>query len=439
MGIQIIAVGGYDEVGRNMTAVKIDEEIIILDMGLYLPAVVDVEEELESYTAHDLRRIKAIPDDTILEEERKQVKAIILGHAHLDHIGAVPYLGGKYRAPIIGTPYTMNVLKRILKDKGAKIGNQLTSLNVGNKMKISNNIEVEFINMTHSTAQCALVVIHARYGKIAYCLDYKLDNSPTLGKKPDYDRIKKLKDVKCLILDSLDSKFNGKTPSEMVAKELLSDVLLNVDHTNKGIIVTTFSSHIARLKSIVELGNRIGRKVVFCGRSLNRYVQSAKDAKIVQFNHVEIIAYRRKIAKKLKEISKDPSRYLVVCTGNQGEKNSVLSRIANGEFEYKFRKGDHVIFSCRTIPVERNIKEREAMEKKLKDKGVRIFTDVHASGHPHSQDNLELIQMVNAMHVIPAHGGHDIVKPCADIAVSLGYELGKTVHILRNGQRLTIN
>ena len=101
MGIQIIAVGGYDEVGRNMTAVKIDEEIIILDMGLYLPAVVDVEEELESYTAHDLRRIKAIPDDTILEEERKQVKAIILGHAHLDHVGAVPYLGGKYRAPII--------------------------------------------------------------------------------------------------------------------------------------------------------------------------------------------------------------------------------------------------------------------------------------------------------------------------------------------------
>ena len=438
MGLKLIAVGGYSEVGRNMTALIVDEEVLIFDMGLYLPAVIDVEEEIENYSAHDLRRIKAIPDDTILDNYRKQVKAIIIGHSHLDHLGALPYMAGKYRAPIIGTPYTINVARKIIKDKGRSVENRFRILNVGNKMKLTESISVEFLNITHSTAQCAMVVTHTSYGKVVYCLDYKLDNSPTLGKKPDYERIRQLKDVRCLILDSLDSKIDGKTPSEMVAKELLTDVLLHVDNKGKGLIVTTFSSHIARLKSIVELGDKLGRKVVFLGRSLNRYVQAAREAKIVNFNHVDIIAYRQKIAAKLKEISKNPGRYLVVCTGNQGEKNSVLSRIANGELAYKFRKDDHVIFSCRTIPVERNIREREKIEKNLKSKGVRIFTNIHASGHPHSQDNLELIRMVGAEHVIPAHGDYTVVKPGADVAVSLGYELGKTVHILKNGDILEL-
>jgi len=438
MGIKVIAVGGYNEVGRNMTALVIDDEMVILDMGLYIPAVIEIDEEIEKYSALDLRRIKAIPDDTILDNYRKNVKAIIIGHAHLDHCAALPYLIHKYKAPIIGTPYTISVLKKIIKDKGKHIKNKLKILNLGSNANITKDILVEFINITHSTPQVALVVIYTKYGNIVYCLDYKLDNSPILGKKPDYEKIKNLKDIKCLILDSLDSKIEGKTPSEMVAKEMLQDVLLNVDNKGKSIFVTTFSSHIARLKSIVELGNKLGRKIVFLGRSLNKYVQAARESNIINFNHVEIIAYRRKIAKKLKEISKNPSEYLVVCTGNQGEKNSVLSRVANDELAYKFRKDDHVIFSCRTIPVERNIRDRERIEKKLKNKGVRIFTNVHASGHPHSQDNLELIKMIGAEHVIPAHGGYDIVKPCADIAVGLGYKLGETVHILRNGDVLEI-
>ncbi len=436
--IKVIAVGGYSEVGRNMTAIAVDNDVVILDMGVYLPAVIEIDEEIEKYTANDLKRVRAIPDDTILDEHRKNVIAIVLGHAHLDHIAAVPYLASKYRAPIIGTPYTINVTKRIIKDKGAVIRNPFKSLNIGSKLRINDNIEIEFVNITHSTAQCAMVVVHTKYGKVVYCLDFKLDNSPTLGGKPDYKRINELKDVKCLILDSLDSKVDGKTPSELVAKELLHDVLMNVDNKDKAVIVTAFASHIARMKSVVEFGGKLGRKVVFLGRSLNRYVQSAKDAKIVNFNNVEIIAYRRKSEKKLKDISDNSGKYLVVCTGNQGEKNSVLSRIANGELAFKFRKDDHVIFSCRTIPVENNIRDRERLESKLKGRGVRIFKDVHASGHPHSQDNLELIKMVGAEHVIPAHGDYDVVRPGAEIAVSLGYKMGETVHILKNGDILEI-
>jgi len=326
MGIKIIAVGGYSEVGRNMTAVVVDDEVVILDMGVFLPAVIDAEEEIENFTINELRKIKAIPDDTILDEYRKNVKAIIFGHAHLDHVGAAPYMLNKYKVPIIGTPFTINVLKRIIKDKGKVLTNKTKSLNIGGKLRVSKNIEVEFVNMTHSTAQCAMVYLKTKYGRVAYCLDYKLDNSPTLGGKPDYEKIRKYKDVKCLILDSLDSKIDGKTPSEMVAKQLLTDVLLNVDNRGKGILVTTFSSHIARLKSITELGRKLGRRVVFLGRSLNRYVQSAKDAKVVNFNDVEVIAYRGKIAGKLKEISKNPA-VLAIIAGTANASNISIPSI----------------------------------------------------------------------------------------------------------------
>jgi len=178
MGIKLIAVGGYSEVGRNMTALDIDGEIIILDMGLYIPAVMGIEEQ-EQFSEDDLIKIKAIPDDNILRGNTDAVKAIVIGHSHLDHIGAVPYLAKKYKkAPIIGTPFTINVVNRIAKDKYRKLTNQIKVLKVGNKMKISENISVEFLNMTHSTVDCAITVIHTKYGEIVYSLDFKLDNNP---------------------------------------------------------------------------------------------------------------------------------------------------------------------------------------------------------------------------------------------------------------------
>lgn len=438
MGMKIWAIGGYSEVGRNMTAVDIDGDIVILDMGLFMPAVIGLEEEQEKLSVEELQKVKAIPDDSKLIERKADVKAIVIGHAHLDHVGATPYLCNKYKAPIMGTPFTINLLKRVIKDKGRPVNNKLISLNVGSSRKITKDLEVEFANMTHSTAQCTAVILHTKYGKLVYCLDFKLDNNPTLGKKPDYNKLGNLKDVKCLILDSLDSKIEGKTPSETVAKDLLKEVLLDVDHSGKAVFVTAFSSHIARLKSISEFGKKMGRKVVFLGRSLNKYVGSAKDAKVIDMRDVEIIAYRAKIAKKLNLISKNPDKYLIVCTGNQGEKNAVLSRLARGEFKFSFRKGDSVIFSCRTIPVEENIKDREKLENNLKSKGVRLFLNIHASGHPHAEDNLELMKLVKAEHVIPAHGDHKVVEPGAKIAESIGYELGKTVHILKNGQILEL-
>ncbi|MBI2499192.1 RNase J family beta-CASP ribonuclease [Candidatus Woesearchaeota archaeon] len=439
--IEVIAIGGYNEVGRNMTAIKVDDEIVIFDIGLYLPAIVGYEDsEQEKLSEEDLRRIKAIPDDSVLYHDRDKVKAIILGHGHLDHIGAVVHLAKKYKnAKIIGTPYTMRVLDSIIKDKGKKLHNKFKSLNVGNSLKISKDLKIEFFNMTHSIPQTALSVLHTKYGKVAYSLDFKLDNTPVLGNKPNYETIGKLEDVKVLFLDSLYSKENSKTPSEKVAREMLREVLLETDNKGKAIVVTTFSSHIARLKSIVEFGNKLGRKVVFLGRSLNRYVRAAEDVGIINFSKkVEIVAYAQKIRKKLKQIDREgASRYLIVCTGNQAEPGSTLTKIANDVFHFKFKKDDFVIFSCKTIPTEENIKNRKKLEEKLNKLGCRLFLDIHVSGHGFKEDGRELIKLIRPEHLIPAHGGRNVTSPAKELWLELGYREDK-IHILNDGQKVKI-
>ncbi|MEK6934318.1 MAG: RNase J family beta-CASP ribonuclease [Nanoarchaeota archaeon] len=441
MGIEVIPVGGYDEVGRNMTAIKIDDDIIIFDMGLYIPAIVGFEDnEQERLSEEDLKKIRAIPEDSILDNERDKVKAIIIGHAHLDHIGALPYLSKKYKAPIIGTPYTIKVVDAIIKDKGKKPQNKLIPIMLGNSFRINKNLKVEFLNMTHSIPQTSLVIIHTRYGKIAYSLDFKLDNSPVLGNKPNYNKLRSLKNVKLLFLDSLYAKEDSKTPSEKVAREMLREVLLGTNNKGKAIVVTTFSSHIARLKSIVEFGHKLRRKVVFLGRSLNRYVRAAEEVGIVNFSkRVEIVAYGAKIRKKLKQINKEGAhRYLIVCTGNQAEPNSVLTKIARDQFHFKFQKDDHIIFSCRTIPAEDNIKNRKKLEDTLKSKGCRLFLDVHSSGHGQREDERDLIELLKPQHIIPAHGPKEIVSPSKELAKEIGYK-DSQIHILRNGQRLKLS
>src|SRR3989338_5616024 len=144
--IEVFTIGGYSEVGKNMTAIKVDDEIIILDMVLYLPAVLEYEEgDPRELTTKDLIKIGAIPNDDILEKYRDNVKAIILGHCHLDHIGAAPFLAKHYNCPIIGTPYTMEVLKVLLQEHDEKFENRLKPLSINSHLKVSENIKIEFI------------------------------------------------------------------------------------------------------------------------------------------------------------------------------------------------------------------------------------------------------------------------------------------------------
>lgn len=442
--MDIIAIGGYSEVGKNMTAVKSRDEIVIFDMGFYMPKLLDFEEgdpDPREMPAQDLIERGVLPDDNILEREKDKVKAIVVGHCHLDHIGAVAYLAERYNCPIIGTPYTIAILQTLLEERDFNFNDRVRMLHFNTKFRISENLQLELLQITHSTPQTALVVLTTKEGVVVYANDFKLDNHPVLGKKPDYSRLEELgrKGVKALIIDSLKSNFEMKTPSEKVAREMLKDIIAGVRSEHNAIVVTTFSSHIARLKSIIDFGHGLNRKIIFLGRSLHKYVDAAERCSLVKFgDDVEIIGFRKLVDKKLKELSAHRDKYLIVCTGNQGEKDSILSKMAFGQLQWRFASGDIVIFSCKTIPTPETTKNREELEHELKRQQVRIFKDIHVSGHASLEDHRDVLHLLKPEHLIPSHGPYEVIKGMEDLGIAMGYKKGKTLHVVKNGDVIRI-
>ena len=443
--MKIHAVGGYSEVGRNMTALELGEktgnsEILVFDCGLYLPPLVELEDG--RHTAVKLHAVGALPDDHKLREMKDQVKAFLISHAHLDHVGAIPYIAGHYKAPIYGTPFTIEVLNSILKDNSHALHNKKIKVNPNSSVTVGREeYEVEFVNITHSTLQSTLIVVYTDKGAVVYANDFKFDNSPILGKKPDYHKLEKIgnEGVRALVMESLYAHEKQKTPSEKIVKDMLEDVMLHVNNQNSAVLVTTFSSHIARLSSIVEFGKKLDRKIIFLGRSLYKYTTAAARAKLINFHkEVELLTFKQKIKKRLREIEQNREKYLIVCTGHQGEKGSVLVRIANDSFPFHLKSKDHVIFSSKTIPAPINIANRKELENKLKDKGAKIFTDVHVSGHASREDLRYLIELLRPQNLIPAHGDLDKLTNLAELGTEMDYKVGKNLHILQNGRAVEL-
>ena len=189
--IEIYAVGGYNEVGKNCTAVNIDGEVIIIDLGIHLENYIKLteDEDLVKINAEKLMKVGAIPDISVLNHIKNNVKAIVISHAHLDHVGAVPYIADKFDAPVVCGPYTAEIIRSILKEDRIKFDNEIKTVNIGSRYEVSNNITIEFIHITHSIPQSALVAVHTKYGVILYANDFKLDMHPTLGKTSDYKEI----------------------------------------------------------------------------------------------------------------------------------------------------------------------------------------------------------------------------------------------------------
>src|SRR3989338_9389390 len=183
--MKIHAIGGYNEVGKNMTAIEIGDDVILFDAGIFLPAIVGVSEREKIPTEKGMRMLGALPDDLYLESHnlRNKVRAILISHAHLDHVGGVPYIAPRYNAPVLGTPFTIEVLKVLMADSQQHLRNKIISVNVDGSylVKGKRNYKVEFINMTHSTIQSSIIAVHTPEGIVLYANDYKLDNSPIFG------------------------------------------------------------------------------------------------------------------------------------------------------------------------------------------------------------------------------------------------------------------
>jgi len=447
--IEVFSVGGYEAVGRNCTAVAYGNEVVIFDLGFNMERVVALGDEenvnIQQMPVSELRQMDAIPDDSMLRDRRKDVVAIVSNHGHLDHIGAIPKLAGNYNCPIVATPYTIELIDNLSRDSKPRLKNQLLVMNPGETIDISKNLSLEFVHTTHSIPHTVFSVLHTPDGAVMYANDYKLDNFPQLGEKPDYKRLRQLgrEGIHALIIETVRIEQEKKTPSESVARALLEDVLIGREHES-ALFVTTFASHIERVNSILEVAREMGRKPVMLGRSMHRYSTLAEKLGIIKFpDNLEIYGRGKTISSFLEKAKKNMGKYLFLCTGHQGEPGSTLTRLANGDFPYIINPGDEFVFSSSVIPSPINQDNHYRLSSKLKNQGGRIFSDVHTSGHASKEDHRDLLMMLRPEHVVPCHGGLRKLAAYAELCSEMNmlneytnheYFLGQNVHLLHNGQ-----
>jgi ribonuclease J len=270
--------------------------------------------------------------------------------------------------------------------------------------------------------------------------DFKLDGGPVLGDTNDYGRLKRLANDGLLaaLVGAVRVDEPGPTPPEVRAREMLQEVLMEAVSTRGSVLVTTFSSHMARIKSIVELSLELGRTPVVLGRSLRRYCSAAVELGLVKFpEELRIHGRPNAVRNQLREIENSRGDYVLIVTGHQGEPTSVLSRIADGRLPFKIRQGDEVVFSASVIPNPINQSNREVLEAKLDVQGAHVYRDVHVSGHAAKWDTGEFIKLVKPEHLVPCHGQFEKLEIVADIGRVLGYS-NEQLHVLRNGQSLKL-
>lgn len=446
MTIEVIAVGGYEEIGKNMTAVKVNDDVVIFDMGMHLDRL-HIHEDTDISRMHSLDLIErgVIPDDTLMREVDGKVRAIVCTHGHLDHIGAIAKLAHRYEAPIIATPYTLALIEKTIKsERKFKVNNPLQALNPGEKQQISPNLTLEFVRTTHSIPQTITAALHTPEGVVVYANDFKFDNHQMVSPPPDYRRFRELgkKGVKAAILDTTNIKEvqQSKTHSEKIARDLIKDVLKGPLDEKKGLIVTTFASHIERIQAITKIAERSRRKIMILGRSMERYCSLAQDMGILNLpRNVSLYGNSKAINKALARANDNRSKYMLIVTGHQGEPDALLPRIANNKTNFEIKPGDNVIFSASTIPNPINLANRNLLDRRLKERGARIYNNIHVSGHAGPEDMRDFIRMLQPEQLIPAHGDISHLSAFVELAEEEGYKLGNDVHVLRNGQAQVFN
>ncbi len=448
MEIEIATIGGYEEVGRQMTAVRAGDDVVVFDMGLNLSQVL-IHDDVRTEQMHslDLIDMGAIPDDRVMSDLEGDVKAIVPTHGHLDHIGAISKLAHRYNAPIVATPFTIELVKQQIQGESKfNVENDLVKMAAGETMSIGNSgsVELEFVNVTHSIIDAINPVLHTPEGAIVYGLDKRMDHSPVIGEPIDMDRFREIgregDGVLCYIEDCTNAGRKGRTPSESVARQHLKDVMQSIEDYDGGIVATTFSSHIARVKSLVEFAEDMGRKPVLLGRSMEKYSGTAERLDFVEFpEDLGMYGHRKSVDRTFKRIMKEgKENFLPIVTGHQGEPRAMLTRMGRGETPYQLDAGDKVVFSARVIPEPTNEGQRYQSERLLRMQGARIYDDIHVSGHLREEGHFEMLDALQPQHIIPAHQNLKGFAPYIDLCETQGYQLGRDVHVTRNGNLIQL-
>ncbi|HKJ58889.1 MAG TPA: ribonuclease J, partial [Halobacteriales archaeon] len=246
--------------------------------------------------------------------------------------------------------------------------------------------------------------------------------------------------VLCYIEDCTNANKKGRTPSENVAREHLRDVMYSLEDYDGGIVATTFSSHIARVTSLVEFAEDIGRQPVLLGRSMEKYSGTAERLNFAEFPaDLGMYGHRKSVDRTFTRIMKEgKENFLPVVTGHQGEPRAMLTRMARGETPYELDDGDKVIFSARVIPEPTNEGQRYQAETLLRMQGARIYDEVHVSGHLNQEGHYEMLQALQPQHIIPAHQDLGGVSSYVNLARNEGYTPGRDLHISHNGNMIQL-
>ncbi|PSG99764.1 MAG: ribonuclease J [Nanohaloarchaea archaeon SW_4_43_9] len=438
--MKVHTLGGYEEVGRNMTAVEVDGEAVIFDMGYEMEEVINAEGEVNEMTTNQTLETGAIPKDEVLYESDADVRAIVIGHGHMDHVGAIPKLAGAYDCPILCTPYTKKIVEKQIEDDRKNIQNPVIAVEKRDEYEISDALDLEFIHVNHSIPQATLSWLKTPEGGAIYGNDMKIDRSPVIEETTDIEKMKKAGEegIELMIPGTTRVEDEGRCRSEESVEVELRDVLDSCYDAGGAVVLSTFSSQISRLNTVLE-ANDGRRKVAFVGRSLREYTEAAEELGLIDLSDVEVVSYFDECEEVMDKVEGAREEWLVVATGNQGEPGAQMDKIASQTYPFKFREGDHVIFSSQVIPTPLTQANRYSLEKKMKSQGVRLYKDVHTSGHAKKEDHRDFIQMLDPSSIVPSHGTVQKLGSYVELAREEGYTLEKDVFISENGRTIEIN
>ncbi len=400
----LLPLGGLEEIGRNCAAVEYKGDIVIIDIGLMFP----------TENMHGIDYI--IPDISPLYGKEKNVKGVIITHAHYDHFGGVPHLLPKLgNPPVYGSEFTMRLVQKRHTDF-PNYAKPVVHIVKPKEVFRLGKFEIETFHVNHSVPNAFGVVVRTPAGAIAFTGDFKFDTNPVNDQPADEEHIKELgrKGITILYGDSTGSEKEGHSISESIVETNL-DKLFG-EHPNQRIIAATFSSMIDRLQQMIMIAERHGRKVVVEGYSMKTNVEIAREIGFLKAKKELFITSEQ--SNKMA-----PGKVLVLCTGAQGEDNAVLMRIVNKEHRsLELAAGDVVIFSSSVIPG--NEASVQLVKDQIYKQGAEVFhykmMDIHSGGHGQREDLVHMIELAQPKYLIPAHGYFSHRAEHAKLAVMHG-------------------
>ena len=426
--IRVIPLGGLSEIGKNMTVIEYNDDLLIVDCGMGFP-----DEEMHGI---DL----VIPDISYLEANKDRIRGIFLTHGHEDHIGAIPYVLRSINPPIYGTRLTLGIIRNKLQEHVLAWQPQLHEVSAGDVIE-AGEMSVEFIHVNHSIADACALAIRTPLGTILHSGDFKLDISPIEGEMMDLARLGELGNEGILLLmcESTNAERPGFTPSERKVGESLEYIFSR--HRDKRLVIATFSSNVHRVQQIIDVSARHGRKVAVTGRSMTNIVGAAVELGYMTVPPGVLI--------DLSDVKRyRPEELTIVTTGSQGEPMSALYRMAYSDHaQITLGQNDLVILSAHPIPG--NEKTVGKVINELTRNNIACLHDaslsVHVSGHA-CQEELKLLQaLTKPRYFMPVHGEHRHLAAHRDLALYMGMDsrdifisdIGKVLEIDAKGARFT--